>query len=253
MRGQQSSPALIHLPRRKHRGDTRRCAEAGQGRGRRGRRRPLLRPARPHAALLDPGARADRGRLRGGSRLRRLVDPRLPGDPGVGHAPDARPEHRGHRPVPRAQDDQHQRVREGPGHRRELQPRPALHREEGRGLPQGHRPRRHRVLRSRSRVLHLRLGALRPEPVLGLLLPRLGRGRLELRSRLRARRQPQPRLQAAVQGGLLPGPADGLVPGPPLRDGAGARAGRHLDRGAAPRGRHRRPGRDRHALRRARR
>ena len=35
--------------------------------------------------------------------------------------------------------------------------RPALHREEGRGLPEGHRHRRHRVLRSRSRVLHLRL------------------------------------------------------------------------------------------------
>ena len=31
---------------------------------------------------------------------------------------------------------------------------------------------------------------------------------------------PEPRLQAAVQGGLLPGPADGPVPGPALRDGA---------------------------------
>ena len=43
-----------------------------------------------------------------------------------------------------------------------------------------HRARRHRVLRARGRVLHLRLGALRPEPVLGLLLRRLGRRRLEL-------------------------------------------------------------------------
>ena len=46
-----------------------------------------------------------------------------------------------------------------------------------------HRHRRHRVLRARSRVLHLRRRALRPEPVLGLLLPRLGRGRVELRAR----------------------------------------------------------------------
>ena len=58
-------------------------------------------------------------------------------------------------------------------------------------------------------------------------------------------------VQAPLQGGLLPRPADGLVPGPALRDGARAREGRHLDRGAAPRGRHRRPGRDRHALRHA--
>ena len=35
-----------------------------------------------------------------GLGLRRLVDPRVPGDPGVRHAPDPRPEHRGRRPVP---------------------------------------------------------------------------------------------------------------------------------------------------------
>ena len=33
--------------------------------------------------------------VRGGLRLRRLVDPGVPGDPGVGHAPDPRPEHGG--------------------------------------------------------------------------------------------------------------------------------------------------------------
>ena len=102
-----------------------------------------------------------------------------------------------------------------------------------------------------GRVLHLRLGALRPEPVLGLLLPRLGRGRLELGPRVRARRRPEPRVQAAVQGGVLPRPAHGQLPGPPLGDGPDAREARRRDRGAAPRGRHRRPGRDRHALRHA--
>ena len=48
----------------------------------------------------------------------------------------------------------------------------------------------------------------------------------------RARDEPtaaEPRLQAALQGGLLPGPADGPVPGPPLRDGA-ARSRRSASR-----------------------
>ena len=40
-------------------------------------------------------------------------------------------------------------------------PRPAPGRRQGRGLPEVHRHRRHRFLRSRSRVLHLRQGALR--------------------------------------------------------------------------------------------
>ena len=65
----------------------------------------------------------------------------------------------------------------------------------------------------------------------------------------RARREPEPRLQAALQGGLLPGPAHGPLPGPALGDDPRARAGGHRDRDPAPRGRHRRPGRDRHALR----
>ena len=223
-----------------------------QGQRHRDRRRSVLRPAGADAALLGARARAHRGRVRGRSRLRRLVDPRVPGDPGVRHAPDPRSEHRGARSVPPAPDAQHQLLRARPAHRRVVLARPALHRAEGRGVPRVDRPRRHRVLRARSRVLHLRLGALRPEPVLRLLLPRLGRGRVELGPRARARRRAEPRVQAAVQGGLLPGPADGPVPGPALRDGARARSGRHRDRGAAPRGRHRGPGRDRHALRHAR-
>ena len=42
------------------------------------------------------------------------------------------------------------------------------------------------------------------------------RGRLELRRRAG---RPEPRLPAALQGGLLPAPADGPVPGPAERDG----------------------------------
>ena len=63
------------------------------------------------------------------------------------------------------------------------------------------------------------------------------------------RRRAEPRLQAAHQRGLLPGAADGPVPGPPFGDGAGAPVARHRRRGAAPRGGHRRSGRDRHPLR----
>ena len=59
----------------------------------------------------------------------------------------------------------------------------------------------------------------------------------------------EPRLQAPLQGGLLPGPADGPLPGPALGDDPDDGEARHRDRGAAPRGGHRRPGRDRHALR----
>ena len=64
-------------------------------------------------------------------------------------------------------------------------------------------------------------------------------------------RQAEPRLPAAPQGGLLPGPADRQAPGPALGDRAEADRGRHRRRGPPPRGRHRRPGRDRHALRHA--
>ena len=63
--------------------------------------------------------------------------------------------------------------------------------------------------------------------------------------------QPEPRLQAALQAGLLPGAADGPVPGHPVGHGAGPGVGRRARRGAPPRGGHRRPDRDRHALRHA--
>ena len=174
------------------------------------------------------------------STARRFADSR---DPGIRHAPDPRPETQSTRsPAPTLE---RQLLRRDPL----TGARPALHRAEGRGVPEVDRSGRHRVLRAGSRVLHLRLGALRPEPVLRLLLPRLGRRRVELRSRARARRLAQPRVQAAVQGGLLPGPAHGPVPGPALRDDARPRARRHPDRGAAPRSRHCRTSRDRHALR----
>ena len=127
------------------------------------------------AALLDAGFRAHRGELRGRTRLRRLVDPRVPGDPGVGHDPDPGPGQRVRRPVPGAPDGQHQLLRQGPGDRRVVHARPAQHRPQGRGVPEGVRHRRRLVLGSGARVLHLRLDPLRPEPALRLLLHRRGR------------------------------------------------------------------------------
>ncbi len=189
------------------------------GEGERGgdRRLPVLRPAGPDAALLGPRVRAHRGSVRRRDRVRRVVDPRVPGDPGVGHAPGARPRHRVHGPVHAAPHAQHQLLREGPGDRRDVQPRPALRREEGRAVPEADRHRRHQLLGTGGGVLHLRLDPVRPEPARGLLPHRCRRRRLELGRR--AGRQ-EPRLQAPLQGGLLPAPADGPVPGPAQRDGA---------------------------------
>jgi len=59
------------------------------------------------------------------------------------------------------------------------------------------RDRGHGLLRPRGRVLRVRRGALRADAALGLLPHRLRRGAVEHR----ARRAPEPRLQAPLQGG----------------------------------------------------
>ena len=81
-------------------------------------------------------------------------------------------------------DLQHRR----PDHQGSLRPRPAQHRHQGREVPQVHRHRRHRLLRPRGRVLHLRRGALRQQAQRHLLRDRLERGRLEHAARRRANR-----------------------------------------------------------------
>ena len=103
----------------------------------------------------------------------------------------------------------HQLLDPRPVHRRAVQPRPAQHRGQGRGVPRDHRHRRHRVLRPRGGVLHLRRRAVRDQAERRLLLHRLHRGRVEHRPRRGGR---QPRLQAPLQGRLLP-----RAPGRPLR------------------------------------
>ena len=78
-----------------------------------------------------------------GHDVRRLLDRRLEGDQRVRHDADARPRHRLHRPVLLSSHAVHLLRRPRAGDRRALQPRPARHRQEGRGLPQVDRRRRH--------------------------------------------------------------------------------------------------------------
>ena len=209
--------------------------------GRRDGRRPVLRPARRHAALHGPRGVLRRVGVQRRPRLRRLVDPRVPADPRVRHAAAAGPHVRAARPVPGAQDAHHELLHPRPADRRGVLPRPAQRGQEGRGLPQGHRHRRHRVLRRRGRVLHLRQRAVRLHAAGHVLQDRRRVGGLEHRARGAGR---QPRLQAAHQGRLLPGLPDRPLRGPARRDGGQARGGRHDRRARPPRGGLRRPGRD---------
>ena len=105
---------------------------------------------------------------------------------------------------------------------------------------------RHRLLRRRSRVLHLRQHPLRSEPALRLLLHRRRRRPLELRAR-----EGQPGLPAALQGRLLPGAAHRSLSGSARRDGADHDRVRPEHRVPSPRSGHRRPVRDRSAVRHA--
>ena len=216
-----------------------------RGRGDRGRRREVLRPAGDDAALLGAGPHARRGRssprasastARPSAGSRQIHESDMILLPG--------PRHRVRRPVPRAQDAQPQLLRPRPGHRRALLPRPPLRRQEGRGsYLRDDRHRRHRLLRARGGVLHLRRRPLRPGRQLRLLPGRLGRGPLEHRD------------GGAPNLGYKLRPKEGYFPVPPsdhfqdLRSEMILTMERLGDRGRdpAPRGGDGGPGRDRHA------
>ncbi len=79
--------------------------------------------------------------------------------------PDARSRHRDDRSVLRRNHHGHHLRRAGADHRRALQPRPARHGQEGRGDGQVDGRRRHRVLRTRSRILRVRRRPLPDHPL----------------------------------------------------------------------------------------
>ncbi len=198
-----------------------------------------LHPAHPGTGRVD---------LRGRLRVRRLEHPRVAAHPRVGHAGGPRSRHRSDRPVPEGADPPPDRQHLRPDHQGTLQPRPPPHRDEGRGVPQEHRAGRHGLLRARGRVLHLRRGPLRPDPQQRLLPGGFRRRPLEHGPR----RAAQPRVQAPLQGGLLPRSPDRQPQRSAQRDGSGTDEGRHPRGAPTPRGGDGRPGRDRHPLRAAR-
>ena len=113
--------------------DRQRRPEIDQGQGRQVRRPALHRSARQVAARDVRHQHDRRGHLRRRHDVRRLLDRRLEGDQRVRHVPDARPGDRDDRSVLRRDHPGHHLRRARADHRRALQPRPARHRQEGRG------------------------------------------------------------------------------------------------------------------------
>ena len=135
-----------------------------------------------------------------------------------------------------------------PSDRQGLRARPALDREEGRGLPQEHRPRRHRLLRPRARVLHLRRGRVEGRHVGQLREDQLRGSAVVLRREDRGR---QPRPPPAGEGRLLSRAPGRLAAGHPLGHVPRARGAGRRGRSAPPRGGGARPVRDRHQVQHA--
>jgi hypothetical protein len=123
--------------------------------------------------------------------------------------------------------------------------RDPLHRQARRSLPEGLRPGRYRLLRSRTRILHLRRRALGHRASQPLLRNRRIRGSLEHRHQVRDR---QPWSPSSRQGRLLPVPPVDST-GHACRDVAAAGSGGHSGRSVPPRSGWRRSERNRHASR----
>jgi len=225
-------------------------AQLHQERRRRDGRRPLLRPARGDAALHRAGQLVRRGGLLQRSRVRRFVDPRLPGDPRVDMLllPD---------PTTARLDPFRTRKTlilnffiHDP-----LTVRPtAATRATSRRRPrptQGLRHRRHRVSSAPRRSFYI-FDSIRydstPESsyyYIDAKAAAWNTGKDEVRR--------EPGLQAALQGRLTSRSPPRPLRRPARRDGRPARGGRHAGRAWPPRGGLRRPGRDqlqvRHAAR----
>ncbi len=212
-------------------------------------RSALYRSARQVAAPDDGLDRPRRGRAGRRPDVRWLVDRRLEGHQRKRHDPEAGPRCGLHRPIQRDADDdrllRHRRTVD----RRMVRPRPAYDRQARREFPQVDRPRRHRLCRPRSRVLHVRRReVLRRLRRLGLQARR-HRTADQHRPRLRGG---QPRPPSARQGRLFPRRAGRQRGRHPRRDGLDDDRDGPAVRQAPPRG-GRRPARARPHFRHARR
>ena len=199
-----------------------------------------------HVSVPVEGVR--RRQVRGRPRVRRLVDRRLEGHPGLRHAADAGSRHREHRSVHGRDDAAHHLRRDRAVRRQGLRARPALARQARRGVSQVDRHRRRRVLRPRARVLHLRRGRVVGRHVGQLLQDLLERGGVVDGREVRGRQHGPP---PDGQGRLLPGAAGRFAAGHPLGDVPGDGADGRRGRSASPRSRERGPVRDRHQVRAA--
>ena len=156
-----------------------------------------------------------------GYRLRRLLDPRLAADQRVRHARHPRPGDGDDRSVLRAADAvadlQHRR----PDHQAALHRDPRnIARKAEKYLKRPASPTR-RTSAPRPSSSSSTTSASSEGPNRASYYVDSRRGQLEHRPR----RGPEPRLQAALQGRLLPGAADRHAARPPHRDGADARGG----------------------------
>ena len=178
--------------------------------------------------------------------VRRLLDRRLEGDQRVRHDPDAGRRHRGDGSVLRqAEPDpvlRHHRA----VHRPALQSRSALHGEEGRGLSEVVRRRRHRVLRPRGRVLRVRQRRSSAPAATTASTSSTARKARRPATEGLSRRQHGP--SAGGEGRLLPGPAGRQRKRPARRDAVHHGRDGRRGRKAPPRGRPE-PARTRHEVR----
>ena len=202
------------------------------------------RPARLLAAHVAAAVGVRRGRVRGGPRLRRLVDPRLAGHLGERHAAHPAGRHGDPRPVHRGADALAPLRDRRPDHARALRPGPAPR---SRAAPR-------QYLRSTGIADTAYFGPESEFFVFDSVALRdaaSNRAYYEVDSAEGHWNSGQPGLGYTIR------PKEGYFPLSPhdtlhdlrTRDGADARAPRHPVRVPPPRGGDRRPVRDRHALR----
>ena len=203
------------------------------------RRLSLHRHPRQGAARHGAGHGVRRGQVRARPRVRRLVDRRLEGHRGLGHAADAGSGHRQHRSVLRTRPTliltcDVIEPADGKGYERD--PRSLAKRAEAYLKSIG--PRRHRLLRPRARVLHLRRASTGTSTCRAASEDRLRGSAWSSAREVRGRQHGPP---PAGQGRLLPGAAGRFAAGHPLRDVPRARAAGRRSRSASPRSGRRRP------------